>query len=78
MSVVALSKEQTQLHFDADRRKRVIDAASWVTASSHEWEWTSEMQAEMARFCLWAEQRLAAIEQCIQMDDLKHEADSSI
>lgn len=78
MSVVAISQTQTQLHFDAERRKRVVEAAHWVTASSHEWEWTPEMQAEMARFCLWAEQRLAAIEQCLQMNDLKHESDNSV
>lgn len=78
MSVVALSQEQTQLHFDAERRKDVLNAAMWVTCSPHEWVWTPEQQAEMARFCLWAEQRLAAIEQCLKMDDLKHESNSPV
>lgn len=78
MSVVALSQTQTQLHFDAERRKSVVGDAYLVTASPHEWVWTPEQQAEMARFCLWAEQRLAAIEQCLQMDDLKHESNSPV
>lgn len=42
-----------------------MNAAIWVTASPHEWEWTKSDQVAMARFCCWAnltiEQQAATI-----------------
>lgn len=37
-----------------ETRKTAMDAAIWVTASPHEWQWTHEQQVAMARFCCWA------------------------
>lgn len=34
--------------------KTALDAAIWVTASPHEWQWTQEQQVAMARYCLLA------------------------
>lgn len=39
----------------------VMAAALRVTLSPHEHEWTPEEQVAMARYCLWAAQRLGII-----------------
>ncbi len=44
-----------------ERRFAAVEAAKWVTCSPHEWVWTHEQQVEMARYVLWATQRLNAI-----------------
>lgn len=38
----------------AETVKTALEAAIWVTASPHEWKWTTEQQAAMARYCLLA------------------------
>lgn len=42
-----------------ETRKSAIDAAVWVTASPHEWEWTHEQQVAMARMCCWSSRVLS-------------------
>jgi len=46
---------------DRDRQE-AVEAAHYVTMSPHEWEWTARQQELMARYCLWACQRLRIIE----------------
>jgi hypothetical protein len=62
MPIVNLSSEFTQVSMPKEQREVAIRAAHWVTASPHEWEWSAEEQELMARYCLWAYQRLEAIE----------------
>lgn len=69
--IVDLSESQTSIQVASDERKAALDAALWVTASPHEWTWTTEQQAAMARYVLWAHQRLSAIGQ-LASGELKH------
>ena len=53
-----------------------IDAAYWITASPHEWEWTKAQQVAMAQYVLWAHQRLAAIGDLASVEfRLEHDED---
>ncbi len=70
-SIVDLSESQTSIQMPCDERELAIAAALWVTASPHEWVWTPEQQAAMARYTLWAHQRLRAIEQ-LTSGELRH------
>jgi hypothetical protein len=63
MSVVNLSPSQTDVSITPDQRRAAVYAAIWLSGSPHEWEWSRTDQISMARFVLWAEQRLSAIEQ---------------
>lgn len=61
--IVHLASDQSTVPLTAEDQARALDVAYWVTASPHEWTWTPREQALMARYCLWAHQRLAAIKQ---------------
>jgi len=56
-----LKPHLTQVNMPAQLRQQAVEAALWVTASPCEWTWTAEQQELMARYCLWAAQRLACI-----------------
>lgn len=64
-SIVQLCPDQTQVNLPEDERREAINAAFWVTCSVHEHAWTDKQAAQMARYVLWAHQRLSAIEQCV-------------
>lgn len=68
--IVQLSDHITQLDMPAEDRARAIVDAHWVTASPVEWEWTPDQQANMARYILWATQRLAVIAQLVTGEPL--------
>lgn len=61
--IVHLAPDQTSVDLPPDARKQALESAYWVTASPVEWSWSPREQAAMARYCLWAHQRLAAIGQ---------------
>ena len=61
--VVVLDAEQTRVFMSEEDRRAAIDAAIWVTASPHEWNWSPREQELMARYVLWAHQRLSGIAQ---------------
>lgn len=61
--VVNLAPDQSTVPLSTEDRAEALAAAYWVTASPHEWTWTPREQALMARYCLWAHQRLAAVKQ---------------
>lgn len=61
--IVHLAPDQTAVNLSPEARKQALESAYWVTASPIEWSWTPREQAAMARYCLWAHQRLAAIGQ---------------
>jgi hypothetical protein len=71
--IIALSREFTQVTLPKDEREAAVQAAFWVTASPHEWTWTPEQQAAMARYCLWAAQRIEAIREIAVGSELLHE-----
>ena len=54
-----------------DRARAVVDA-HWVTCSPCEWKWSTEQQARMAQYCLYAAQRLAVIESLAGGAPLRH------
>lgn len=62
--VVRLDRGQTRVTMSRNERQKAIKSAFWVTCSPCEYKWTDEQAAEMARYVLWAHQRLSAIEQC--------------
>lgn len=61
--IVHLAPDQTSVDLSPEDRKEALQVALWSTASPHEWGWSPRQQALMARYCLWAHQRLAAIGQ---------------
>lgn len=63
MAVVVLSETQTEVSCTAEEQKAAYDAAIWLSASPHEWTWSRDDQIAMARYVLWAMQRLHAIKQ---------------
>jgi hypothetical protein len=71
--LVRLSRDYTQCGLSAKARNNAVRDAHWVTASPHEWVWTPEQQANMARYVLWASQRLEAIRQLAAATPLLHE-----
>lgn len=56
--MLTLPADQTEVSMTPEDRERAIEASMRVTTSPHEWEWTPEEQALMARFVLWSLQRL--------------------
>ena len=70
--IVKLSETQTNVSMSEVDRKLAIQYAYRMTLSPHEWEWTQADQELMARYCLWACQRLDGISQLAIEDDLKH------
>jgi hypothetical protein len=73
-TIVSLAKEQTKIDCPPNTRRKAINAAFWITASPSEHAWAHEEQKAMAAYCLWAHQRLCAIEQCAS-GELEHQAD---
>jgi len=74
-AVVVLHEDQTQVLLDERTEKRAINAAFYVTMSEHEHEWSNEESKAMAKFVLWAHQRLTAIQQVANRNyHLTHEA----
>lgn len=68
LGIVSLASEQTSAEMSPEDRRVAIDAATWVTCSPHEWRWTPRQQELMARYVLWAHQRLAGIKQLADGD----------
>lgn len=62
-AVVLLHADQTQVFLDHETEKRAINVAFYVTMSEHEHEWSQSDSKAMAKFVLWAHQRLTAIQQ---------------
>ncbi len=71
--LVRLSRDYTQIHVSEPDRSEAIKAAYWVTASPHEWVWTPDQQAKMARYVLWASQRIEAMQHIADGKPLLHE-----
>jgi len=46
---------------DPQQRKEALDSAFVRSLSPCEWTWTKDQQELMARYCLWAAQRLGVI-----------------
>ena len=59
---VLLGDEYTAVVVSEKMRKTALEAAHFVTCSPCEWTWTPEQQEAMARYCVWAAQRLGAID----------------
>ena len=59
--IVVLHESQTTIPMNTHTEEIAIEAAYRLTLSPHEWEWTDGEIREMAHYCLWAHQRLAAI-----------------
>lgn len=70
--IVVLSESQTTVLIDLQTEVSALTAAFNVTMSPHEWDWSKEQQVDMARYVLWAHQRLSAISQLTRVNDLKH------
>lgn len=66
--IVELHPSQTHVRCGTTTKSTAIKSAYRVTMSPHEHEWTRDEQRAMAHFCLWAHQRLSAIEQCVRGD----------
>jgi hypothetical protein len=60
--LLRLDRQYTQIDISPELRNRAVRDAYWVTASPHEWVWTPEQQANMARYVLWASQRIEAMQ----------------
>lgn len=71
--LVRLSRDYTQISVSEATRSEAIKAAYWVTASPHEWVWTPDQQAAMARYVLWASQRIEAMQHIASGKPLLHE-----
>lgn len=63
--VVVFHDSQTRVEMAGKDEIRAIQAAYYVTLSPHEWVWTTQQSCDMAQYCLWAHQRLSAIEQLV-------------
>ena len=74
--VVCLSKSQAKVAIDDETARRALNAAFWATCSPHECQWSKADQEAMARYVLWACQRLSAIEDCLKPDGLQYEANA--
>lgn len=61
--VVVLGPEVARVHADPSEREKAIEVALRLTMSPHEWEWSQGEQESMARYVLWAHQRLSGIKQ---------------
>lgn len=71
--MILLTSKITQMRMPEEDRNEAIEAAMFVTMSTHEWEWTADQQAKMARYTLWATQRLNAIKHISDGKELPHE-----
>lgn len=71
--IIRLGRDFTQVHIPPEKRTAAIQAAYWVTASPCEWVWTPEQQADMARYVLWASQRMEAMQHIAEGLPLLHE-----
>jgi len=67
-----LPENQTKIDLTESERQDVLKSAIWVTCSPHEWQWTTDEQAAMARYCLWATQRLDMIQRIALGQELHH------
>jgi hypothetical protein len=70
-SVIRLQPNITAVQMSQADRDKAVKAAHYRTLSPHEWEWTPEQQADMALYCLWASQRLAAMKSLANGVELK-------
>lgn len=71
--LVRLGRDFTQINVSPEKRSAAIRAAYWVTCSPCEWSWTDEQQADMARYVLWASQRIEAMQHVANGLPLLHE-----
>lgn len=72
-SLLCLGRNFTQINVSEADRSEAIKAAYWVTASPHEWVWTPDQQEKMARYVLWASQRIEAMQHIASGQPLLHE-----
>ena len=77
-ALVRLSRGYTMIHMTPANRVAALHAAYWVTGSACEHTWTEEQQELMARYVLWASQRIEAIEQLASGKPLMHEPDAML
>ena len=76
--IVMLHNSQSMVGMDHATDQAAFEAAYNVTMSPHEWEWTTEQQVAMARYVLWAHQRLSAIAQLTGMDPLARPGETKL
>lgn len=72
-SLVRLGSGYTQVTMSDESRTSAIQSAYWVTMSEHEHTWSLEEQQNMARFVLWASQRLEIIAIAASSQPILHE-----
>lgn len=77
-SLLYLGRNFTQINVSEGDRSEAIKAAYWVTASPHEWVWTPDQQAKMARYVLWASQRIEAMQHIANGQPLLHEPNTKL
>lgn len=71
--LLRLARDYTQIDLSPENRSNAIRDAYWVTASRHEWEWTHNEQVNMARYVLWASQRIEAMQHVASGKPLLHD-----
>jgi len=71
MGIVNLHKFCNEIDMTRDEREQALSIASWVT-DSPERECSAYDQEIMARYCLWARQKLDAVLDVIN-EDLTHD-----
>lgn len=59
--LVVLGEDMSQITLTEADRNRALNAAAWIFASPHEWQWSHEDQVAMARFVTWAAQKINII-----------------
>ena len=72
-NLVRLSRDYTRVSVYPRKRDLALLVASRRTLSPHEHTWTNDEAALMAEYCLWASQRLEAIEELARGKQLVHE-----
>lgn len=73
--IIALREGITRIQMSEEALNAAKDAAMWVTASPHEWKWSIEDQVLMARYVLWAYQRLLAISDLVLAPNIPREGE---
>ncbi|MCF8104337.1 MAG: hypothetical protein K9K64_02535 [Desulfohalobiaceae bacterium] len=76
-AIVGLRRHLTHLPLDKTLRDQAIFAAQRILLCPHEREWTQQEQELLARYCLWAAQRLEAIRQVSAGLDIRHPSEGN-
>lgn len=76
--IVMLHNSQSMVGMNTETDQAAFEAAYFVTMSPHKWEWTTEQQVAMARYVLWAHQRLSAIAQLTGLELLARQEETKL